>query len=73
MRTKAGQGDVSRLETTDAHWLVDLAAHYRLLSGLELFAELRNATAEVYVAARRPAGARPGLPRTAVFGVAVDF
>jgi len=73
MRTSAGRGPISVGEGTDAHLLVDLAAEVRLAAGLSAFAQVRNLGDEVYVAARRPAGARPGLPRTALVGLSWDF
>ena len=73
MRTTAGRGPIAAGEGTDAHLLLDLAAEYRFGSGLAAFVQVRNLTDEVYVAARRPAGARPGLPRTALIGLSWDF
>jgi Fe(3+) dicitrate transport protein len=73
MRTRAGQGPIAAGEGTDARLLVDLSARVRLVDGLDLQARVRNLTDEVYVAARRPAGARPGLPRTALVGLHWDF
>jgi Fe(3+) dicitrate transport protein len=73
MRTSAGQGPIPEGEGTDAHLLLDLAADLRLAGGLSAFVQVRNLTDEVYVAARRPAGARPGLPRTALAGLSWDF
>jgi Fe(3+) dicitrate transport protein len=73
MRTSAGQGPIPAAQGTDAHLLLDLSTRWRLFGGLDLVAQVRNLTDEVYVAARRPAGARPGLPRTALLGVNWNF
>ena len=73
MRTVAGQGPIPRDSSTDAHLLLDVSASYRLRPQLRLFVQGRNLTDEVYVAARRPAGARPGIDRTLLAGVALDF
>ena len=73
MRTSAGQGRIPEGEGTDAHLLLDLAADLRLAGGLSAFVQVRNLTDDVYVAARRPAGARPGLPRTFLAGLGWDF
>jgi len=73
MRTTAGRGAIPAGEGADAHLVLDLSARYRFRFGLEAFVQVRNLTDEVYVAARRPAGARPGLPRTALVGLSWDF
>ena len=72
-RTEAGQGPIAEGSGTEARFLLDLAARLRLVRGVELVGRVRNATDEIYVAARRPAGARPGLPRTATLGLAWSF
>jgi Fe(3+) dicitrate transport protein len=72
-RTIAGQGPIAPGTGTDSRVLVDLAARVRLVGDLELIGRLRNVTDETYVAARRPAGARPGLPRTAIVGLSWTF
>jgi Fe(3+) dicitrate transport protein len=73
MRTVAGQGAIPPGESTDDATLLDLSVSYTLKSELRLFAQGRNVTDEAYVAARQPAGARPGLDRTLLFGLALDF
>ena len=50
-----------------------LLANLILRSRARLFVQVRNLTDEVYVAARRPAGLRPGIGRTTLAGVAWDF
>ena len=69
MRTQAGSGRPAAGESTDATFLVDLTARYELREGLRLFVQTRNLTDQTYVAARRPSGLRPGLPRTTLFGI----
>ena len=73
MRTVAGQGSIPQNESTDAHLLVDLSANYHVRSNLKLYLQVRNLTDKEYVAARRPAGARPGISRTAFGGISVTF
>lgn len=73
LRTEAGQGPIRAGSGTDAHFLVDLSSRLRLVDSLDLMLQVRNVTDEVYVAARRPAGARPGLPRTAMLGLSWGF
>ena len=69
MRTKAGQGAFLPGETVDSHVIVDFIAAYSLTENLATYVKVDNLLDETYVAARRPAGARPGLPRTAYLGI----
>ncbi|HVT45311.1 MAG TPA: TonB-dependent receptor [Thermoanaerobaculia bacterium] len=73
MRTVAGRGATAANERTDSYLLTDLTTSYSILPRLRLFAQVRNLTDETYIAARRPAGVRPGLPRTVLAGVSWDF
>lgn len=73
MRTVAGQGDIIERESTDAHFLLGASADYAITNTVKLFAGIRNLTDEVYIAARRPAGVRPGLPRTINIGIKTEF
>ncbi len=73
MRTQAGQGAFESDRTIDAHATLDLRAAYRIDGGVQLYATLRNATDHVYAVANRPAGLRPGLPRTFAVGASVAF
>ena len=73
MRTRAGQGAISERQGTDAYLVLNLQGRYDLSgpSGTSLYAGIQNLTDRHYVAARRPAGARPGLPRTLFLGVRI--
>jgi Fe(3+) dicitrate transport protein len=73
MRTVAGQGALPAAESTDSRWLVDISASRELGSGVVVELQVRNLTDEVYVVARRPAGVRPGLPRTVFAGFRWNF
>ena len=73
MRTRAGSGPVPREESIESRLLLDLKIEYALSDRLRLWGQLLNATDEAYVAARRPAGLRPGRPRAALFGISVSF
>jgi len=73
MRTQAGSGTIPTGEGTDEHFVVDVAGEYEILDGTRLFTTVDNIFDEEYVAARRPAGARPGRPFTALAGVKLEF
>ncbi|QDH69277.1 TonB-dependent receptor family protein [Marilutibacter alkalisoli] len=69
MRTNAADTD----PRTESAFVVDLAAGYRLTQQAELFARVENLTDETWIASRRPAGVRPGMPRQTYLGVRVKF
>lgn len=70
-RTIAGSGAIPAGQGTDARWVLDLSADYALSRSVNVFARIENLLDEEYIAARRPAGARPGKDRSAVFGLRV--
>jgi Fe(3+) dicitrate transport protein len=69
LRTKAGQGSFDDAESIDAHVVWDLMAAWQFTPRLSTYVKVDNLLDETYIAARRPAGARPGLPRTAYLGI----
>lgn len=73
MRTVAGQGGAPTDEKTESAFLVDLAVAYHLNDRTELFTRVENLTDETWIASRRPAGARPGMPRMTYVGMRVKF
>jgi Fe(3+) dicitrate transport protein len=73
MRTVPGQESPVRSQSTDAFFTVDAAVDIRISSGISFFASGTNLTDEVYVVARRPAGARPGMPRSIRLGIKARF
>jgi Fe(3+) dicitrate transport protein len=73
VRAHAGSGAIPAAELIEARWVLDLAADYRPSERYRLFVQVRNLADEIYVAARRPHGLRPGLPRTLIGGVQIDF
>ena len=73
MRTLAGQGAVPADERIKPATIWELAAGYRVNDQLELYGRVENLFDKTYVTARRPAGLRPGLPRTALLGLRYSF
>ena len=73
MRTTAGQGEFLNSNSTDAHLIIDASADYAIAESVNFFMTVKNMTDEIYVAARRPAGLRPGLPRTLTAGLKTNF
>jgi Fe(3+) dicitrate transport protein len=46
-----------------------MVAAWQFTSQLSTYVKVDNLFDETYIAARRPAGVRPGLPRTAYLGL----
>ena len=69
MRAVAGQGAFEPSETIDSHVIWDFIARWNFNDNIATYLKVDNLFDEVYVAARRPAGVRPGLERTAYLGV----
>jgi Fe(3+) dicitrate transport protein len=69
MRTRAGSGDLEPAHSTDGFTVLNVSAELGVNSWTRVFAGVQNLTDASYVAARRPFGARPGLPRTVTLGV----
>ncbi len=73
MRATAGQGTIPASDLIDGHVVWDLMGHWRTTETFSTYVKVDNLFDEVYVAARRPAGVRPGLERTAYVGVTFSF
>lgn len=73
MRTQAGSGSIPDDQGTDAHFIVDLAGEYKIFDNTRIFGTVDNLFDTEYVASRRPAGARPGKPLTALAGLKFEF
>jgi Fe(3+) dicitrate transport protein len=69
VRTVAGQGDIPESERTDSFLVLAAGLDYELTTSVTAYAAAENLTNTHYVVARRPAGVRPGLPRTLQLGV----
>lgn len=70
-RAFAGQGPIPADELLDSHTVVDFSGYVEVLDGVRVRGKVENVFDEVYIAAERPAGLRPGLPRA--FWVGVDL
>lgn len=73
MRTRPGSGPIPAEAQVESRVLFDLRAEVRVTERVKAWGQVLNLTDEVYVAARRPAGLRPGRPRAVLFGFSVDF
>ncbi|MDX1408308.1 MAG: TonB-dependent receptor, partial [Saprospiraceae bacterium] len=73
MRTQAGKGALNEAYATDEHIVIDLAVQAPISDQITFFSTVRNLANSVYVVARRPAGARPGLPRSVEIGMEGRF
>ncbi len=69
MRSVAGQGSFRPNETIDAHLVWDMVASWQITPSFRTYFKVDNLLDETYIAARRPAGVRPGLERTAYLGI----
>ncbi|MEM8816606.1 MAG: TonB-dependent receptor [Pseudomonadota bacterium] len=69
MRTRAGQGGYLATETVDEHTVWELLGAWNFTPALSAYVKVDNLFDETYASARRPAGLRPGLPRTAYLGI----
>ncbi len=68
MRTRAGQGAFATADTVPSHVVWDTVASWSFNEQFSTYLKVDNLLDETYIAARRPAGVRPGLPRTAYLG-----
>ena len=72
MRTQAGFGPIPGGQGTDAFVVFNASGEVQVNERGTLFAGLQNFTNQIHSVARRPAGLRPGLPRTLVVGFRVE-
>lgn len=73
MRTVAGQGTIEDDQSTDSYILLDLVIDYAVSDKASVFGSVKNLTDQTYIVSRRPAGVRPGLPRTFMAGLKLTF
>jgi Fe(3+) dicitrate transport protein len=72
-RSEAGTGPIPANERVDSRTLFDLSGEFDVGRGASLFASVTNLTDEEYNVAFRPAGARPGAPRSWLAGMKLRF
>ncbi len=72
-RAQAGQGPIPVADKIDGRGVVDVSASYDLTDRVTLYAKAENLLDETYIAARRPAGLRPGKPQTLSAGIKFAF
>ncbi len=73
MRVEAGDLPLDAVFTVGESTVVDAAVRYRLGNGFALELTGRNLADARYVASARPAGLRPGMPRTVAAGFNLSF
>jgi len=73
MRTVAGQGPIPQGRATDSFFVMNAFGEVDLGENVRAFANVQNLTNAAYIVARRPAGARPGLPRTLMMGIKLNL
>jgi len=69
MRTRAGQGRPLFEDSIASYLVVNGSVEVDVAPQTSIFANVQNLTDRSYIVARRPAGVRPGLPRTFMVGV----
>ena len=73
MRTSPGKGEIPEVQRIDANFIIDLSANFRVSRFISAFGSVNNITDEEYAVARRPAGVRPGMPRSFLIGIKASF
>jgi Fe(3+) dicitrate transport protein len=73
MRTQAGSGPIPDGQGTDEQFITDISAEYEIIKNTRTFVNIENAFDQEYIAARRPAGARPGKPFGIFAGLKYKF
>ncbi|HUF20956.1 MAG TPA: TonB-dependent receptor [Burkholderiales bacterium] len=72
-RARAGTGAIPENQRIDSRTIFDVSGEVDMTRDASLFASVHNLTDEVYNVGFRPAGARPGMPRTFMAGLKVKF
>lgn len=72
-RVNAGGESLKKTEVLPERTLLDLNAGYNFNPEQRVFVDITNLTNRTYIAARRPAGVRPGMPRTLWAGLSLSL
>ena len=73
VRALAGQGGIPGNQLIDARWVLDAIANYKVNENVSAYVKIDNLLDEVYLAARRPAGIRPGMDRQISVGINIQL
>jgi len=63
----------ARYGKTDAYWVADASAFYKMNKSVKLFTGVQNVFDESYLVSRQPQGARGGLPQFVYAGIEVEL
>ena len=63
----------ARFGTTDAYFVMDMSAFYRVMDNVKLFAGVQNMFNNKYLVSRQPEGPRPGMPISAYGGFEIEL
>lgn len=72
-RTSPGSGKILKADHIKSFFTADASLNYFMDSRTTLFGSITNIANMQYAVARRPAGLRPGMPRSFVLGVNVQL
>jgi Fe(3+) dicitrate transport protein len=73
MRTVPGQGEIEAPDKIASNFIIDVSANYKINRYFTAFGSVNNLANEAYVVAHRPAGLRPGMPRSFLFGLKMSL
>jgi len=69
-----GEGNPdARFGKTDAYFIVDVTASYKIKDEVKIFAGVQNLTDATYISSRQPEGPRTGMPMFAYAGIEMKF
>ena len=72
-RALAGQGGIPGNQLIEARWVIDAISNYKVNDEVSAYVKIDNLFDTTYVAARRPAGIRPGMERQVSVGINIQF